>query len=258
MKKLIIFIVLFSSFAQAQFYEIEYEMQVQTHYTEKGLKFFEEWEKDPKDRQIIIDMNMNPPIENYKFMFNENYSSSNHIAKVNNSQEDQHISVNKTAPTFGKNAFIDYKENKFWSQIDVYGDKYLAYDSIHKISFEDTGKMKEILGIQVKEAIGKIGKYDLINWYALSINYKFSPDIFYCAKGLILELHYKYKMSDEGEILVSWKATKIKDLNKSLKLVKPNKGKLVKYTDLNKIYEEANNKRNAMYNQEESTKNKLI
>lgn len=250
MRKLIALIILISSFANAQFYEIEYEMHVQTHYTEKGLKWFEEWEEDPKDRQIIIDMNMNPPIENYKFVFNENFSFSNHIAKVDNTQEEQHIFVNKTAPTFGKNAFIDYKENKFWTQIDVYGDKYLAYDSIHKISFVDTGKTKEILGKQVKEAVGKIGKYDLIAWYAPSINNNSSPDIFYGTNGLILELHYKYKMGDEGEILVSWKATKIKDLNKSLKLVKPIKGKLVKYSEIDKIYEEANNKRNAMYNQE--------
>ena len=47
---------------------------------------------------------MNPPIENYQFVFNENYSSSNLIRKVDNSQDDQNIFVNKTAPTFGENA----------------------------------------------------------------------------------------------------------------------------------------------------------
>ena len=250
MKKLLTLIIIISSFANAQFYEIEYEMHVQTHYTEKGLKWFEEWEEDPKDRQIIIDLNMNPPIENYQFVFNENFSSSNLIRKVDNSQDDQTIFVNKTAPTFGENAFIDYKENKFWAQIDVYGDKYLAYDSVHKVNFEDTGKTKEILGKQVKEAVGKIGKYDLIAWYAPSIDYKFSPDIFYGTNGLILELHYKYKMGDEGEILVSWKATKIKNLNKSLKLVKPTKGIIVKFSELDKVFEEANNKRNELYNEE--------
>ena len=57
-------------------------------------------------------------------------------------------------------------------------------------------------------------------------------------------------MGDEGEILVSWKATKIKNLNKSLKLVKPTKGIIVKFSELDKVFEEANNKRNELYNEE--------
>ena len=239
MKKLLTLIIIISSFARAQFYEIEYEMHVQTHYTEKGLKWFEEWEEDPKDRQIIIDLNMNPPIENYQFVFNENFSSSNLIRKVDNSQDDQTIFVNKTAPTFGENAFIDYKENKFWAQTDVYGDKYLSYDSVHKVNFEDTGKTKEILGKQVKEAVGKIGKYDLIAWYAPSIDYKFSPDIFYGTNGLILELHYKY-MRDDIEVMISWNAIKKKESKKAPVFKINNQLKKVSQAEFFKMIEDSN------------------
>ncbi|SHL53095.1 GLPGLI family protein [Chishuiella changwenlii] len=248
MKKIILLFILVSSFMQAQFYEVSFDVQVQTHYNEKGLKWFEEWEEDPKDRQILIELNKNPPVENYKFIFDENFSSSTHETRINNSQTEQNIFVSKFAPTFGKNAFIDYKENKFWANTDVYDDKYLAYDSIYKVNFQDTGKTKEILGIKVKEAVAKQGKYDLIAWYAPSIKYNYSPDIFYGTNGLILELHYKFEVEDEGEVLVSWKSSKIKPLKKNSKLVKPTKGKVVKFSELNAVWEEANNKLNALYN----------
>jgi len=248
MKKLITLFTFISSFLQAQFYEVSFDVQVQTHYNEKGLKWFDEWEEDPKDRQILIELNRNPPVENYKFIFDVNFSSSTHEARINNSQTEQNIFVSKFPPTFGKNAFIDYKENKFWSETDVYGDKYLAYDSIYKVDFVDTGKTKEIAGFQVKEAVGKQGKFNIIAWYAPKIAYDYSPDIFYGTNGLILELHYKYEVDDEGEILVSWKSTKIKPLKKNSKLVKPTKGKVVKFIELNAVWEEANDKRNALYN----------
>lgn len=255
MKKIFTLFVLTTSFIQAQFYEIDYDVQVQTHYNEKGLKWFEEWESNPKDRQIIIEQNMNPPIESYKLIFNDKFSFSNHQVRVNNSQTEQSISVNKFAPTFGRKAFMDYQDNKFWSETDIYGDKYLAYDSIYKVDFVDTGKTKEIAGFKVKEAVGKQGKYNIIAWYAPNIAYDYSPDIFYGTKGLILELHYKFVM-DEGEIITSWKATKVKPLKKSSKLEKPTKGKVVEYGKLDAVYQEANDKRNALYNNDDGVDKK--
>lgn len=255
MKKILPLFTLISSVMQAQFYEINYDVNVQTHYNEKGLKWFEDWEEDPNDRKIVIEQNMNPPTEGYKFIFNENFSSSRHEAKVNNSQTDQYIFVTKLAPTFGKNIFSDYKENKFWSDMNVYDEKYLAYDSIFKIDFTDTGKTKEIAGFKVNEATAKHGKYNIIAWYAPSIPYNFSPDIFYGAKGLILELHYKYE-TEEGEILTSWKAVKLKATKKAAKIQQPTKGKIAKYTEMDAIWEAANNKRNALYNNNEGVDKK--
>ena len=70
MKKLILLILLFSTFSQAQFYEITYETNVQTFYTEKGKKVLEDWADDPKEYELLLELNMNPPKEKFKFIYN--------------------------------------------------------------------------------------------------------------------------------------------------------------------------------------------
>ena len=61
MKKLLTLIILISSFAQAQFYELEYEAQVKTKLNEKGLKWFEDNVENPVERRETIEANENPP-----------------------------------------------------------------------------------------------------------------------------------------------------------------------------------------------------
>ena len=70
MKKLLTLIILISSFASAQFYEIEYEAQIKTVLNEKGLKWYEENIENPVERRETMEANVNPPKEYYLFKFN--------------------------------------------------------------------------------------------------------------------------------------------------------------------------------------------
>lgn len=247
MNKIFTFLImLLSIHLSAQFYEITYETQVQTHYTTKGLKWFEEWEDDPKDRQELIELNKNPPKEVFEFLYSDHLSKTSYIQKVRNSQNDQTFFITKTPiGIFGTTN--DYANNEFSYNMDVYGKNYLVKGDLIELEIKETGNKKEILNLPVIEATAKVNNKDFIIWYTTAIPYHFSPDIYYTKKGFILEMHYK-KSDDESEIINSWIATNKKEIKKSSKINLSTKGTLINSNQVDAIWDEANNKRNEMFN----------
>ena len=67
MKKLLTLIVLISSFASAQFYEIEYEVQPQIHFTDKALESLKQYYPDEKQRNEFLELAKKIPTVNYNF-----------------------------------------------------------------------------------------------------------------------------------------------------------------------------------------------
>ena len=212
MKKLIVLIILISSFANAQFYEIDFEVQPQIRLTAKAYEAINNHYKDKKDREKAIDSIEKIDTLFYKFSYNNELSQSAIIEKIDNSQNynDDRIQI---SPKIGGKSYVNYKEMLFYTEKDFNDKAINVYDSVYKINFVDTGKTKTILGIETKEAKGKYKDVDIIAWYAPSIPYNYSPDIYYGTKGLILELHYMYILN-EAEVLISWISTKKKELKK--------------------------------------------
>jgi len=249
MKKLFYLVILISSQIDAQFYEIYFETQVQTHYTDKGLKWFEEWEEDVNEREKTIEMNKNPPKQDFKFIYNSQFSKMEHQRKITNHQNSDEVTIFKIPMNVGFVTINDYEKKVYGFEVDVYGKKYLVKDDLKEIEFTDTGKTKELVGFEVFEAIGKFNEADVIVWYTKDIPYQYSPEIYKTTKGFILETHYKFK-NEESEIINSWIAKDIKLLKSEPKIAFLRKGIEVKAVDVDAIYDEANRKRNEMYNQE--------
>lgn len=239
MRKILAVLLVASTYVNAQFYQIDYDLKTQAAFTDEGLKQFSQAIPDVKQREMILDGMNNIPIMNFIFSFNELESKTAFELKVNNSQTQQGPFSAIPPAEIGLNSIVKYNEKLFFDEVDVMGKKFLAYDSIHFVDFKETGKTKEILGKKVKEALGKFEQYDIIAWYDDSNPNHFSPDGFYGTKGLILELHYKY-VKDGVRVITSWIPTKITTL-KSAPIFKLNdKLKKIKYSEMEKMYEEFN------------------
>ena len=239
MKKLLTLIVFISSFASAQFYEIEYEVQPQIHFTDKALESLKQYYPDQKQRNEFLELAKKIPTVNYNFKYNQSESQSQVILKLDNSQQENSNPLAIT-PEIGDKPIFKYSENLYFNEIDMFtGNKLLVYDSLQRVNFIETGKTKNILGFEVKEATAKYKNYDLIAWYAPKIPYTYSPDKFYGTKGLILELHYKY-MRDDIEVMISWNAIKKKESKKAPVFKINNQLKRVSQAEFFKMIEDSN------------------
>ncbi|WP_413532470.1 GLPGLI family protein [Empedobacter brevis] len=248
MKNLIALIILISSFANAQFYEITYETHVQTYYNEKGIKVWEEWVDSPNELQTIIELNSNPPKEQFKFIYNEISSKMVNQPRISNSQTVENIKVKKLPYNINGDLISNYQNNQFMYEMDVHGKKYLVKDDLIEIDLVDTGNKKKIIGFDTYEAIGKKDDIDIIIWYTKDIPYLYTPDIYFTKKGFVLELHYKMK-NDESEMINSWLAISKKELKKSPKIIFPTKGEQIKNNQVDKIWDEANEVFNKTYDE---------
>lgn len=247
MKKLLILIILISSFVQAQFYEIDFEVKPQIHFTDKALEEMKQYYPDQKQRDEVLEMSKNIPSINYQFSYNKTQSQSVNIQKIDNSQQAQGGSMG-ISPDIGEKPIFDYKEKVFYNETDLFVKKMIIYDSLNYVNFTDTGKSKTILGIETKEAIGKYKDVDVIAWYAPLIPQSYSPDKYYGTIGLILELHYKYT-KDDVEVMISWNATKKKELKKAPIFTINNKLQKVSYSEFMRMIEEDNQKQRELHNQ---------
>lgn len=247
MKTLLTTMLIISGYVHAQFYEIIYNVQPQIHFTEKALENLKQNYPDEKQRNEFLEMAKNITPFSYNFKYNQSESQTQFIQKIDNSQDDNFNPLAVT-PEIGTKAIFHYNENLYYDESDMFKEKILVYDSLYKIDFVDTGKTKKILGFEVKEAIGKKGKYNVIAWYTPTIKYNYSPDKFYGTSGLILELHYKY-MRDDIEIMISWNAINKKELRKIPKFALNTNLKKVSFSDYLKMIEESNQKQIENINQ---------
>ena len=239
MKNFLTLIIIFSSFAQAQFYELEFEVHPQIYFTDKALENLKQYYPDQKQREEFLESANKIPSQFYSFKYNESQSQSEYIDKVDNSQEAPQ-SFMGISPDIGANSIFNYEDNLYFNEVDMFtGNKLLVYDYLQKVDFVETGKTKNILGFEVKEATAKYKNYDLIAWYTSQIPYAYSPDKLYGTKGLILELHYKY-MRDDIEVIISWNAIKKKDSKKAPVFKINNQLKKVSQAEFLQMIEDSN------------------
>ncbi|WP_282629232.1 GLPGLI family protein [Empedobacter sedimenti] len=247
MKKLITLIVLISSFANAQYFEVEYETQVKTKYNEKGLKWFEEKIENPLERRETIEANVNPPKEYYLFKFNDSEANISYIKKVNNSQGAiQRFIVTPT--NFGTNYFYyDFKNNLRLEERDLYGRKFIIKNNFKNLNFVDNNETKEILGYKTQQAVATDGTLKILVWYTKEIKNNFSPDIYLGANGFVLREEIIENLEDRERVTVI-EAIKIKPLKK-VQISIPKKGEIVTENEFKKINLEVNRQRDEAYEQ---------
>jgi GLPGLI family protein len=245
MKQLITLLLLFSSFAQAQFYEVEYETQVKREYTEKGLKWFEDNEPNLSERKKVIELNENPPKEYFQYIFNETEANLSYIKKVNNSQGEIHRFIIMPDNLSTNYNYYNYPTNQFLKEFDLYGRKFIITNSLIPLDFVDTNDTKEILGYNAKKAIATYKDKNIVVWYTDQIKYNYSPDIYIGVKGFVLEEQITVE-NEDGKTITKIGAIKIKP-TKKVKIIKPTKGEKVSDKELNKIIKETNRKRDEMF-----------
>ncbi|WP_413532469.1 GLPGLI family protein [Empedobacter brevis] len=246
MKKLIALIILISSFANAQFYEVEYETQIKTKYNEKGLEIYKEI-KDPEVKKENIDQNENPKALDFKFIFNNGEANSIELPKVQNAQG-QIISIKKTAPYmyFGTTYFNIYKQETLMQQ-DVYGKKYIVYDKINDLDWKITNESKEILGYRAQKATANFDNRIFVAWFIPELKTDLMLINFKSPGGLVLDLEITYE-DEMGKYFGIYKANSIKEKSK-YKFIIPTKGSKVSLSELDKIWEDFDHKRDEANNQ---------
>ncbi|WP_413532471.1 GLPGLI family protein [Empedobacter brevis] len=251
MKKLIALIILISSFANAQFYEVEYEAQVKTKYNEKGLKWFEENVDNPTERREVIEANENPSKEYYLFKFNDNEANISHVKKVNNSQGAIARFIFTPENLGNNNLYYDYKNKSILDQRDLYGRKFIIKKQFINLDFVDTNETKTILGYKAQQAIAKDGNLQVIVWYTKDINYNYSPDFYLGVNGFVLREEL-IKNLENRQVITVIEAINIKPLKK-VQITIPKKGDFVTDQEFDRIMKETNRKRDELYEQSQGS-----
>ncbi|MBO6211742.1 GLPGLI family protein [Algoriella sp.] len=247
MKKLIALLLFISTFAEAQFYEVEYETHVSYMYNEKGIEELKQSEPNVIERSKTIEANANPSKEYFRFIFNEKEANVSYIKKVTNGQGE--IARFIMVPTnFNMNySYFDFEKNTYLEERDLYGKKFLIENNFKQLEFIDTGKTKTILGYLTKEATYSKDNFKITVWYAPDFKKNYNVDIYTGVNGLILE-EIILETYDKGYRITKIDAMKIKEIKKA-KILKPTKGEKVTDQEFNVIMKEVNKKRDELYEQ---------
>ncbi|HCC95757.1 MAG TPA: hypothetical protein DEQ26_15835 [Flavobacteriaceae bacterium] len=255
MKKLIALIILISSFANAQFYEVLLETKYHPEYTPEYLeKMFKDM-KDPEARKWHIDQYTNAkPIE-FKIYSSKTELNTIEQEKIDNQQGVQG-GVKKSAPglPFGL-TYSNFTKGENYRQVDVYGKNYIVITPLEELDWKYTDETKEILGYKAYKATSKYGYFNVEAWLTKEIDFNFMPITVKPIEGFVLEMNIFLEEENVGKYN---NYVKVLTINKNVKKYKfkipikepGKKVNVVSPQELDKIYEEANNKRNAMYNQE--------
>ena len=109
----------------------------------------------------------------------------------------------------------------------VFENDYQLQDSIKQYEWKITGEVRDIIGFECKKAITKIcDSVIVVAFYTDQISVKAGPENFNGLPGMILGLAVP-------RLAATWFATKLELDNQPIPTF-PNKGKKVKWTDINK------------------------
>ncbi len=245
--------ILFSSIVYAQTYKVLLETKHQTIYTPEQIEKYFGNIKDSDAKKWNVEQNMNPPILNYEIVFTKKNMSIKELAKINNSQ-DGNGSIKKTVPNLPFNqTYVDLIDNFALRKVDVYGKEYIEKAELKALHWKIENEFKDILGYKVQKATSKFMDFDVTIWFTKEIDLDFMPA--YNIKsidGFVLEMSYVIK-NESGEMNNIINVTKVEKLKDGVRFKFPmtepgKKSNVVTSDELDVIYDEANRKRNEMYN----------
>lgn len=258
MKKLFYFACLITSFLQAQTYEVKIEFQHHTKYTTDYIEKFFGNIKDADARKWNVEQNENPKPLEYLIYSSKSEQNSIEQEKINNDQNSQG-EIKKSVPglPFGL-TYSDFKSNENYQEVDVYGKKYIVKNLIEKLNWEFTDETKEVLGYKAYKATSKFKKYNVEAWFTKEIDSDFIPIAVQPLDGFVLEMNLFMEIPEVGRMDNHIRVVNIKPNVKNYKFKNPlkadKKSKLpiISQKELSEIYDEANRKRNEMFNESSS------
>ncbi|MGB3454580.1 MAG: GLPGLI family protein [Moheibacter sp.] len=238
-KYLMIFCLLNLSFLTAQNFELEYSATLRQELPEEAK---EEMLKDAEYGREQIKMNEEPDPATYSMLISGKESSFTYVEKIVNNQ-DPNKPVIKHAPDGMGTTYHNLEESISMKDFDVYGKLYHSLDPLKEFDWKITKETKEILGFEVRKATSETEEEMITAWYAPKISVSNGPAKFHGLPGLILEVESKFK---EYPLVIKYKAESFKELKKSPKILKPNKGEQIKESEISEIFRTANEARNEM------------
>ncbi|AFL97295.1 GLPGLI family protein [Ornithobacterium rhinotracheale] len=145
--------------------------------------------------------------------------------KIDNSQTQGGIIAMQIKMADKEPFFKNIKEGYYKKGFSVPSlPQYLIKDSLNTIKWELTREKSQVLGYEVRKAVGEKDGQKFIVWYAPKLNIKDGPNILSGLPGLVL----KAEMSNPKQgIDVTMTAVKIDISETELNIEEPNKGKVV-------------------------------
>lgn len=254
MKKLFYLAFVFTSFINAQVYEIEVEFQHQTKYTPEYIERNFGNIKDADTRKWNIEQNENPKPLDYLIYSSKSEQNSIEQEKLDNSQEAKGGMKKSVAGLSFGLTYSDFTVNENFREVDVYGKKYIVKNPIEKLTWEFTNETKNILGYKTYKAMTKYAIYNVEAWFTKDIDFKFMPIAVQPLDGFVLEMNLFIDMAEVGRMDNFIRVQNIKPNVKNYKFKNPlkadkkSKFQIISQEELSDIYDEANRKRNEMFN----------
>ncbi|CAM3198764.1 GLPGLI family protein [Empedobacter stercoris] len=254
MKNFLTLIIIISSFAQAQVYEVKVRFKHHTKYTSEYIEKVFSDIKNEEQRKWNIEQNENPKPIDFLIYSSKNEQNSVEQEKINNDQNYQgEIKKSVVGLPLGV-TYSDFRLNENYKEEDVYGKKYIVKNPIEELVWEYSNETKEILGYKVYKATSDFKKYKVEAWYTKEIDFDFMPINVKPIEGFVLEMNLFVESEKVGRMdniirveAIQPNVKKYKFKN-PLKADKASKLPIVSQQEIAKIYDEANKKRNEMYN----------
>lgn len=225
-----------------QDYEIIYEAIVRKTLPDEIRKeFIDDGLRDQ------LKQNEEPDPCEYKMIISGKESSFTYVEKISNNQ-DPNAAVIKVAPAGFGTTYKNLSDSIQRSDFNVYGKKYFSHDPLKKFDWKITKDKKEILGFEVRKATAEDSTAVYTVWYAPKFAVPNGPADYWGLPGLVLEAEKSSKTMVYHERYV---AESIQESGKKLKIIKPDQGTQIKAEEINGIFQEANDRRNQMWNDSE-------
>ncbi|MFA7686945.1 MAG: GLPGLI family protein [Moheibacter sp.] len=234
-------IIGFSVFAQ----ELELEFSAQTIKKLGEEEKAEILKNDPVYGKDQISMNEMPEPATYKMIISNKESSFTYIEKISNNQ-DPNMPVIRYAPAGFGTTYHSLTDSVQIKDFNVYDKKYHSFDPLYIFDWEISRETKIVSGYETRKATttDKAGN-SVTAWYAPKFSLSHGPAEFWGLPGIILEVEIKSKEFPMTNLYV---VNSIKTSEEPLKVIKPNKGTQIKEEEIDRIFQEANDRRNQMFN----------
>lgn len=145
--------------------------------------------------------------------------------KIDNSQTEGGMIAMQIKMADKEPLFKNLKEGYYKKGLSIPGiPEYLIKDSLNNIKWELSREKSQVLGYEVRKAVGEEDGQKITAWYAPKVNIKDGPNILSGLPGLVL----KAEISNPKQGLdATMTAVKIDIRETELNIEEPNKGKVV-------------------------------
>ncbi len=254
MKKFFIITCFLTSFLNAQVYEVLVETKFHPEYTAEYLEKFYDDIKDPEGRKWNIEQHTNAkPIE-FKIYFSKTELNTIEQEKIDNQQGMEGEIKNYPPGLIYGLTYSNLTKGENYRKVDLYGKNYIVKTPLEKLDWTYTDDTKEILGYKAYKATAKYNnEYNVEAWFTKEIELNFMPILVKPIEGFVLEMNIFLEAVNVGKVNNYIKVLTINKNAKKYKFKNPiietaKNDNVVTPQEYLKIEEEANRKRNEVYN----------